>query len=48
MLMVFGSALSLATFVLVLVVAQVSKLFFSDLQFRIMVYVWALGVRFRV
>jgi len=48
--MVFGLALSSATFVLVVVVAQVSKLFFSDLQLRFMVYNWALalGVRFRV
>jgi len=47
---VFGLALSLATFILVIVVAQVSKLFSSDLQFRFMVYVWALPswVRFMV
>jgi len=32
--MVFGLALSLMTFVLVVVVVQVSKLFSSDLQFR--------------
>jgi len=32
--MVFGSALSLATFVMVVLVAQVSKLLTSDLQFR--------------
>jgi len=43
--MLFGSALSFTTFVLVVVVAQVSTLFISS----VLLYIWALGlvVRFR-
>jgi len=44
--MLFGSALSFGSFVLAVVVAQVSTLFI----FSVLLYVWALGlaVKFRV
>jgi len=48
--MVFGSALTLVTFILAVVVAQVSKRFLFRFTVRFMVYIWtlALGVRFRI
>jgi len=45
--MVFGSPLRLATFILVVMIAQVSKLSTSDLQFRFSVYIWAVALRVR-